>query len=148
MEEALKRSFRYLSRKMYTVEELSEKLRRDGFPPEVVEETALFLQDKGYLNDQEYIRTYLESIKSHRPKGFFAIRDELRRKGIPASQLSSLREEFYPLEEELKDALTILERERERNINDLEKLRQKLTRRGFTWEVIERALLHWEEDRP
>ncbi|MCX7668324.1 MAG: RecX family transcriptional regulator, partial [Atribacterota bacterium] len=55
MEEILKRCWRYLNRKMYTVRELATKLRRDGFEEGAIEEAITFLQEKGYLNDEEYV---------------------------------------------------------------------------------------------
>jgi len=44
MEEALKKCWRYLNRKMYTVRELEDRLRRDGFDDRVIEEVVSFLQ--------------------------------------------------------------------------------------------------------
>jgi len=138
MEEALKKCWRYLNRKMYTVRELEDRLRRDGFDDRVIEEVVSFLQEKGYLDDAEYIKVYLESHRN-RPKGYFAIVDDLRRKGVAASYLASLRDDFYPLEAEIEDAVRLLRLEQERG-GDEEKIKRKLSRRGFTWEAIEEAL--------
>ncbi|MGB9553853.1 MAG: regulatory protein RecX, partial [Candidatus Caldatribacteriaceae bacterium] len=145
MDEALKKCWRYLNRKMYTVRELSDQLRRDGFDGKTIEETIAFLQEKGYLNDAEYIQAYLESRK-RRPKGYLAIVDELKRKGVASSYLVSLRDDFYPLEEEVEDALRLLQAGKERG-EDEEKMKTKLLRRGFTWEAIERALSRMRDSR-
>ncbi|MGQ9473827.1 MAG: regulatory protein RecX [Candidatus Caldatribacteriaceae bacterium] len=139
----MRKCWRYLNKKMYTVKELSEKLRRDGFDEEVIERAIHTLQEKGYLNDSEYVRIYLES-QNRRPKGYLAVSESLRKKGITFSCLASLREEFYPLEAEIENALKILQMEKERG-NNLEKMKRKLIRRGFTWEAIERALSKMED---
>lgn len=137
MEEVLKKCWRYLNRKMYTVQELSAKLRRDGFDEKVIEEAISFLQEKGYLNDEEYVRVYLEGRKN-RPKGYLAIVDDLKRKGVAPSYLHSLREDFYSLETEVEDALRLLQAGKERG-EDEAKIKRRLLRRGFTWEAIEKA---------
>lgn len=128
---------------MHTVQELSEKLRRDGFEEKAIEEAITFLQEKGYLNDEEYVRVYLESQRN-RPKGYLAIVDTLRRKGVESRYLSSLREDFYSLEREVEDALGFLQMKAKPE-DDEDRLRKKLLRRGFTWEAVERALQRWRD---
>ncbi|MEN3185476.1 MAG: RecX family transcriptional regulator [Atribacterota bacterium] len=137
MDKILQKCWRYLNRKMYTVQELSTKLRQDGFEEREIEEAIAFLQEKGYLNDAEYVKVYLEGRRS-RPKGYLAIADELQRKGVGWPYLHSLREDFYPLEAEIEDALRLLQAGKERGEDEV-KIKRKLLRKGFTWEAIERA---------
>lgn len=143
MDEILRKCWRYLNRKMYTVKELSERLRRDGFDEEDIERAISILQEKKYLDDSEYVRIYLES-QNRRPKGYLAVSEDLRRRGVAFSCLASLREEFYPLEAEVENAMKILQIEKEKG-NNLEKTKRKLIQRGFTWEAIERALSKIED---
>ena len=137
MKDIIQQSFRYLNRRMYTRRELLQKLARDGFLAEEIEEALQFLEERGYLNDEEFVKIYIEERRNLRPRGLQVIRDELYRRGIPFSLLDSLRE-FIPREEEVKDAQKLIqgwlkEGKEEENINN------RLLRRGFSWEVIEEA---------
>ena len=97
MKDIIRQGFRYLNRKMYTRGELFQKLARDGFSREEIEEALQFLEERGYLNDEEFVKIYVETRRRLNPRGLQAIKDELRRKGIPHELLDSLRE-FLPCE--------------------------------------------------
>ncbi|MBC7217279.1 MAG: RecX family transcriptional regulator [Candidatus Caldatribacterium sp.] len=122
---------------MYTTWELRGKLQKEGFPKEVVEEALAFLSERGYLNDRLYASTYIEEKRQVAPRGYFAFYHELKSRGIPSELLSELRD-MYPLEAEVEDAKGLLLRW---GVKEKEKLWQRLLRRGFSHEAIERAIL-------
>ncbi|MDD3698761.1 MAG: regulatory protein RecX [Atribacterota bacterium] len=137
MKDIIRQGFRYLNRKMYTRGELFQKLARDGFSREEIEEALQFLEERGYLNDEEFVKIYVETRRRLNPRGLQAIKDELRRKGIPHELLDSLRE-FFPREEEVKDARGLI-REWSGEGKEKEDINNRLLRRGFSWEVVEEA---------
>ncbi len=96
MKDIIRQGFRYLNRKMYTRGELFQKLARDGFSREEIEEALQFLEERGYLNDEEFVKIYVETRRRLNPRGLQAIKDELRRKGVSHELLDSLREFFPP----------------------------------------------------
>ncbi|MDI9608528.1 regulatory protein RecX [Candidatus Sordicultor fermentans] len=137
MKDIIRQGFRYLNRKMYTRGELFQKLARDGFSREEIEEALQFLEERGYLNDEEFVKIYVETRRRLNPRGLQAIKDELRRKGVPHELLDSLRE-FFPREEEVKDARGLI-REWSGEGKEKEDINNRLLRRGFSWEVVEEA---------
>lgn len=137
MKDIIRQGFRYLNRKMYTRGELFQKLARDGFSREEIEEALQFLEERGYLNDEEFVKIYVETRRRLNPRGLQAIKDELRRKGISHELLDSLRE-FFPREEEVKDARGLI-REWSGEGKEKEDINNRLLRRGFSWEVVEEA---------
>lgn len=137
MKDIIRQGFRYLNRKMYTRGELFQKLARDGFSREEIEKALQFLEERGYLNDEEFVKIYVETRRRLNPRGLQAIKDELRRKGIPHELLDSLRE-FFPREEEVKDARGLI-REWSGEGKEKEDINNRLLRRGFSWEVVEEA---------
>jgi len=122
---------------MYTRGELFQKLARDGFSREEIEEALQFLEERGYLNDEEFVKIYVETRRRLNPRGLQAIKDELRRKGVSHELLDSLRE-FFPREEEVKDARGLI-REWSGEGKEKEDINNRLLRRGFSWEVVEEA---------
>lgn len=137
MKDIIRQGFRYLNRKMYTRGELFQKLARDGFSCEEIEEALQFLEERGYLNDEEFVKIYVETRRRLNPRGLQAIKDELRRKGVSHELLDSLRE-FFPREEEVKDARGLI-REWSGEGKEKEDINNRLLRRGFSWEVVEEA---------
>ena len=137
MKDIIRQGFRYLNRKMHTRGELFQKLARDGFSREEIEEALQFLEERGYLNDEEFVKIYVETRRRLNPRGLQAIKDELRRKGVSHELLDSLRE-FFPREEEVKDARGLI-REWSGEGKEKEDINNRLLRRGFSWEVIEEA---------
>jgi len=137
VKDIIRQGFRYLNRKMYTRGELFQKLARDGFSREEIEEALQFLEERGYLNDEEFVKIYVETRRRLNPRGLQAIKDELRRKGVPHELLDSLRE-FFPREEEVKDARGLI-REWSGEGKEKEDINNRLLRRGFSWEVVEEA---------
>jgi len=137
VKDIIRQGFRYLNRKMYTRGELFQKLARDGFSREEIEKALQFLEERGYLNDEEFVKIYVETRRRLNPRGLQAIKDELRRKGVPHELLDSLRE-FFPREEEVKDARGLI-REWSGEGKEKEDINNRLLRRGFSWEVVEEA---------
>lgn len=139
IENALQRGFHLLSRKMHTTWELQKKLREEGFPEELIEETLAILRDRGYLDDRTYMYAYIEEKRRVAPKGYFAFYHELKRRGIPGAILGELRN-MYTLEDEIEDAKRLLSTWKAKG-HEKEKFRRRLLGRGFSQEAIERAIL-------
>ncbi|HXL02195.1 MAG TPA: regulatory protein RecX [Candidatus Atribacteria bacterium] len=137
MKDIVQQSFRYLNRKMYTRDELSRKLTRDGFLKDEIEKTVQFLEERGYLDDEEFVKVYIEARRKLNPRGLQTMKDELRRRGISRELLESLRE-FFPREEEVGDARGLI-KEWLGEGKEKEDINNRLLRRGFSWEVIEEA---------
>jgi regulatory protein len=119
---------------MYTTWELAKALERRGFPQEVVQEAIALLLERGYLDDEAYMRVYIEERRRVNPRGYFALRHELKMKGIPPSLLEGLRE-MYPLEAEAEDVLRLLSLWEGRGV-ERENLWRRLRTRGFAEEAI------------
>ncbi|MGQ9623224.1 MAG: regulatory protein RecX [Candidatus Caldatribacteriaceae bacterium] len=124
-----------MAKRMYTTWEFAKTLERRGFPQEVVQEAVAFFLERGYLDDEAYMRAYIEERRRVNPRGYFALRHELKMKGIPPSLLESLRE-MYPLEAEMEDVLGLLSSWEGRGV-ERESLWRRLRTRGFAEEAIE-----------
>ncbi len=125
-------------------EEISKKLKEKKFSDIIVTDFVRWLKEKKYLDDQQFVREWIESRKR---KGYSEklIRWELKRKGIVGQNIES---EISGQEQILSDkevAKKLVEKKMKqcKNLEPLkfkQKVQSLLLRRGFPWEIIEEIL--------
>lgn len=82
-----------------TRKELKDRLIRAEFPEFIVEGAITYVESFGYINDEEYVRRYME-YKS-RNKSKIQIKMELRKKGIGSELLERVFEEYEYEEDDI-----------------------------------------------
>lgn len=162
-------SLRLLSRRSYTMHEMRKKLQQrfkrlfnpgEGIKPGVEEGAEMQgrdpvpsilsrLQELGYLNDLQFCERWVEERCRLRPRGKYALTQELRRKGISKEILNSYwenREKSNNMLDELPLASRLIEKRRallEKRYEPYQ-IKQKLSfylaSRGFSPETIRQAL--------
>ena len=73
----------FLATRPRSVGETTRRLRHLGYPPSLVEDVVTRLAEVGYLDDDAFARTWVESRDRARPRGENALRRELAQKGVP-----------------------------------------------------------------
>ncbi len=131
-----------LGRKMLTCRELYDKLCHKGYEKEIAEQVVEQFLAVGYLNDKEYAKMYLADGVNLSAKGIYRIRQELLQKGIAPALIDEAIDEA---EVNIEDALYQYVEERRlcENIHsrkDLEKLKARLVRRGYSLGEIRNCL--------
>lgn len=131
-----------LAGKMYTCSEIYDRLLRKGFDKELAEQVVEEFVRAGYLDDQRFAQMYITDSVNLGAKGMFRIRQELMRKGISGSILDRAMEET-----EVDSASALAEYVSQRNLcenihsrKDLEKLKARLARRGYSLREINQCL--------
>lgn len=71
-----------LSHRARTRVELSRRLRRKEFGPEIVERVLEWLGERGYLDDRAFAEAFVRDRLRLRPRGRMALLRELRGKGV------------------------------------------------------------------
>lgn len=135
-----------LVRRMYSCSEIFDRLCRKGFNEEIAEQTVAEFMKLGYLDDRKFAEYYITDAVNLGSKGIYRIRQELRRRGVSASVIDAALEES---EADTKSALR--EYIEQRNLcdnvhsyKDLEKLKAKLVRRGYSLSEIRECLSEYE----
>jgi len=80
--DVLEAAARYLEARPRSVHEVRRRLTTAGYRPDLVEAAIARLGDLGYLDDDAFARTWVESRDRARPRGEHALRRELRLKGV------------------------------------------------------------------
>lgn len=74
-------AFRLLKFRMRSEKELYQRLKRKKFEEGTIERVIAFLKEKGFINDMEFAKAWVES-RMKRPLGFRRINEELQTKGV------------------------------------------------------------------
>ena len=91
-----------------TRKELKERLLRLEYPERIAEEAVTYTESYGYINDEEYVRRYMEYRAVSRSA--LQIRQELMQKGIDSHIIERIWDEYE------YDETAILEQQMEKRI--------------------------------
>jgi regulatory protein len=142
---ALAAALRILTRRDFSVAELTRRLKAKGISETLVEETVARLEESGYLDDRRFARHWCESaIRNGRGYGL-RLRQDLARQGIPADVVADLLASLAVEYDEMETLTALLSRKFSgfdpTSASDREKRRvmQYMQRRGFSPAVIFQA---------
>lgn len=132
----------------YIKRKLSQK-RFDLSPVEVqslIDQKVKDLLDSGIVNDVSFAKWYLQEKTIFKPRGFSRIKYELAQKGISRHIIAEIMEERVIDEKDM--ILELLQRYSRVDYTDqknVQKLIQKLGRKGFSYGDIKRAIEEYTE---
>lgn len=150
-EVALQKALHFLSYRARSLQEVRKNLEKHEMPEAVIQNTLQRLQDAGLLSDHDFARTWVENRNTFRPRGWRALRMELRQKGLSESVIDATLQETTDEEDlALQAAQKYL-----RKVHGLDwmefrkKLGGFLGRRGFPYEVIASVMRQvWQQEHP
>jgi regulatory protein len=149
VESAYDRSLHFLSFRPRSCFEVDKYLQGKRADPNIIEEVIARLSRTGLLDDAAFAQYWVENRETFRPRGAWALRHELRRKGI-ADDIISEALEGLDLEESAYRAAR-RKAGRVAHLDDQAFRRQVgdyLRRRGFSYEVIRPVVDRlWDEAR-
>jgi regulatory protein len=143
MRKARESAFRLLGYRDRSKSEIRKRLVASEYPEDIVDEVIEQLSRSGLLDDEKFSRDWVNSRTAARPMGRKRLAWELRSKGVDAptveQALANLDEDA-----EYQLARSIAEKKLEKADRSDPNLRNKLgsflARRGFGWEVVNRAI--------
>lgn len=142
---------KFLSYRMRSVKEIQDYLRKKDMGPEVIDKVVQRLKHHRYIDDSEFAKMFVESRKRTSAKGPAAIRQELRRKGVPEGEAVKAISEFST-EEQIQVAAVFAAKQAKRhkkksNADMKRSIMQTLAGKGFSRDVIDAALNEAELDK-
>lgn len=81
-QQAYERVLRLLAHRPRSEAEVRRYLEGKDMPPDAVEQVLERLRREGYLDDAAFVRFWVENRERFRPRGPWALRQELQRKGV------------------------------------------------------------------
>lgn len=138
VEVAYQRALKFLSFRIRSLSEIIEKLKKCDYSENVINNVCDRLIEKGYIDDQKFVETWVENRNVFRPRSHRLLRWELRQKKINEELIEEVLNET-----DSEESLASLAAEKyARKLNGLEKeyyfrkLVAFLARRGFSYTII------------
>jgi regulatory protein len=129
-------ALRYLGHRARSVREMRQYLSRKEFPPACTDVIIGKLEDRRYLDDRDFARLWIEDRLRLNPKGSWALRQELRQKGIDEVLID---EALCGYDESRAAATALAPKLRQWGKADEDTLKKKiyafLSQRGFSYET-------------
>jgi regulatory protein len=134
----------FLSRRNHTEYELRQKLQQ-RFPDaaETIEQVLTELKAERLIDDATFARQWLEHRSTLSPRGKFFLKQELKKKGVEATDINAALQETEIEEIDLARRAAEIKLRSLKNLppqKRQEKLVAFLLRRGFEYEVIREVL--------
>jgi len=145
----LERALDFLSYRPRSIDEVQRRLREDGIDDQELAVIIGRLQALGYLDDRAFARWWAENRAEFSPRGPYAIRHELRVKGVADEIIDEVVEHVAQQEDEqvmnvARGRARRLAREEEAGFR--RKLAAFLLRRGFSYDAVMSAVEQaWRE---
>lgn len=125
-----------------TESQLRTKLLNGDYPADIVDEAIAYVKSFGYINDESYIRRFIESKRNSKSKKeIYAL---LMKKGVDMEQMQEILSEYYSAEDSLNAIRDLLRKKRydPKSATDQEtrKIYGYLARKGFGYEDIRQVI--------
>lgn len=135
--EALLLSYKFLQRNK-TKKQLVDHLYKNKIQREIIVTILPILEEKKYLNDEDYARRYVNDALNIKKYGKNKTRYMLMSKGIERNIIDKVMED-YDYEQEYMNALELVEKRISKDESDPKKIysaKNYLQGRGFEFEII------------
>ncbi len=128
-EQAKEKAVKYLVLTLRTENEVRNKLKKIDVEEDVIEDVIKYLKEINYINDSNYIDSYIRQCIKIPKYSKYEIKMKLLQKGIDKNLLEEKLESYDLIEYEKN----IVEKLKNGKLKDMEPLKQKvyLYRRGF-----------------
>lgn len=144
---AKKRALYLLGERAFCREELLSKLEK-SYGAEVAENAVCYVEELGYINDEDYAAKYAEYLIKRKKHGVYRAKQEMLRKGLSRELCENALAEFT--EDELDEELLWLIRKKYiEKIADFDGRRRTvaaLVRRGYDFSSVKRCIARCLED--
>jgi regulatory protein len=148
------RAFRLLGRRHHATSELRRKLWNKDYEQKLIDEVIEDLQNKGYLDDEEFIRAFVAEKSKSKSWSTKKVKAELIKRGL-TSKIIDETLNHQPKETDIENAMKLAKKKYEvllkRNLerNDLRnKLSAYLFSKGFEFELIKEVCDKILKDEP
>jgi regulatory protein len=146
---AFQKALQFIQHRPRSVEETRRRLSDKGFSAEVVETTLEKLLDKGWLDDLDFARQWIENRNTFRPRSERLLAYELKLKGVAEDNIKQALEKYSGDEDALAFQAGIKKAKQcheETKFDFIKKVGGFLGRRGFRYDVVKPTVERlWQE---
>ena len=145
---AYESAMRFLAYRPRSRSEVVQRLRKKDFPEPAIEAALERLARVGLLDDRAFAEYWISNRGQFKPRGRYALRHELRQKGVASGIIDGLLEALDETENAYRAAIQRLSTwERLDSEAAQRKLSAYLQRRGFGYDVIQEVWKRIQAER-
>ena len=128
--------------------ELVQRLRRHGYPEAAIEAALERLERAGFVNDRAFAEYWVRNREQFRPRGRYALRQELRQKGVESDVIEDVLQDLNESQSAYRAAKQRAGQwSRLDETSAFRKCSSFLQRRGFGYEAIQEAWARIQAER-
>jgi len=138
----------FLAHRPRSKSEITQRLRKHGYPEPAIEAALARLAQAGLVDDEAFAEYWVRNREQFRPRGRYALRQELRQKGVESQVIEAVLEDLDESESAYRAAQERLASwMRLDELSVRRKLAGFLQRRGFGYEVIQEVWARIQAER-
>lgn len=135
-------ALRFLAHRPRSKSEVVQRLRKHGYPEPAIEAALERLERAGFLDDLAFAEYWVRNREQFRPRGRYALRHELRQKGVESKVIEAALQDLDESESAYRAAMQRFARWSGLDeASTYRKFSGYLQRRGFGYGVIQEV---WE----
>jgi regulatory protein len=143
--QAKDQAMRLLALRPHSRSELIRKMRERGYRMEVIEPALDELEKLNLVNDEDFVKAFIQNELRLRPVGRMLLRQKLLERGVVPDVFEPLLKDLYTAEQEIQTARQLSEKfQRTHSEENKRKSKEKLVRflqgKGFSWEQIREVI--------
>lgn len=145
LDEWFLKTAKYISIRPRSEKELRDYVNKKKVPASIIKPLFEKLHSLKFLDDEKFVSWWIDQRNTFRPRSVIQLRSELNQKGISRDIIDTALAKYITTPTEI-DAAKRLVKKKLKLISKIEnrekklKLTQFLLRKGFPWEIIEKAI--------
>ena len=142
-EKAHEKALRFLANRPRSESEVHQNLIKAKFGSLAIDQAIERLRQSDLINDEAFVRYWIENRSQFNPRGQRALRQELRQKGVAREAIDAVLETTGHDEDEAATQAALAKANRYKDLPQPEfkqKLGAYLMRRGFDYETVRQAV--------
>lgn len=141
---ALTKAVTLLGKNLKTKSQLKKYLVEKGYSPQIVSYVLEKLIEYNYINDENYAKIYVRSVKNK--YGKIKIKNQLKLKGVPEKVIEDVLSEFESEEDVILTLANKYLKGKSVTHETLAKLYRFLLSKGFEYEEVNRVVKSFKEN--
>lgn len=143
-EKALNKTAGYLSKGVKTKKQVKDYLIKHGYDNLIVNYVIEKLEEYNYINDEHYVNLFVNTYG--KKFGKRKLEHDLRLKGVSQKEIDNVLTNFSSEEEVILSLAKKYMKNKEITLQNLQKLSQHLSYKGFNWDEINKAIKHFKKE--
>jgi len=147
IEKAYEQALNYLSYRPRSEDEIRRYLAKRALSDGEIDQVVGRLKRARFLDDRAFAEFWVENREAFRPRGSWALRGELRQKGVSPETIEAALEGLDEMDSAMRAASPAIRRYRQQERDDFYRhLMGFLQRRGFSYSIARTVTEHyWSE---